>query len=86
MYAFSYFDQIKKELFIVRDRVGEKPLYYSINNNYFMFSSEIKSIFQVILMNFSPNVKMFHEIFLHGKILGNKRHLKIFTKLNQEHS
>ena len=76
MYAFSYFDQIKKELFIVRDRVGEKPLYYSINNNYFMFSSEIKSIFLSNLNDFSPNVKMFHEIFLHGKILGNETAFK----------
>ena len=76
---FSYFDQIKKEVFIVRDRVGEKPLYYSINNNYFMFSSEIKSIFLSNLNDFSPNVKMFRQIFLHGKILNETAFKRYFS-------
>ncbi len=76
MYAFSYFDQIKNELYLVRDRIGEKPLYYSTNSNYFIFSSEIKSIFSSNLNDFSPNITMFHEIFLHGKILGKKTAFK----------
>ena len=42
MYAFGYFDLDKNELSIVRDRIGEKPLYYSFGSNYFIFSSEIK--------------------------------------------
>jgi len=76
MYAFGYFDLDKEELSLVRDRIGEKPLYYSTGSNYFTFSSEIKSIFNSNLNNFSPNIDMFHEIFLHGKILGKKTAFK----------
>jgi len=44
MFAFAIWDAIKKELFLARDRVGKKPLYYSQFQNVFLFGSEIKSI------------------------------------------
>ncbi len=44
MYAFAYFDSEKKELFIARDRLGIKPLYYYANDEVVVFSSEIKGI------------------------------------------
>lgn len=43
-YVFVVYDQIEKELFIVRDRMGQIPLYYANNNNSFVFSTSIKSI------------------------------------------
>ncbi len=47
MFAFTVFDGIKNEFFIVRDRIGIKPLYYSTNKNNLIFSSEIKSILEL---------------------------------------
>lgn len=44
MWAFSLWDEKKKQLFISRDRLGEKPLYYSTYDNSFVFGSEIKSL------------------------------------------
>ncbi|MFY0214355.1 asparagine synthase (glutamine-hydrolyzing) [Bacillus cereus] len=44
MFAFSIFDLKENKLHLVRDRVGEKPLYYGWNNNHFLFGSELKSI------------------------------------------
>ena len=44
MWAFAIYDEIKKLLFISRDRFGEKPLYYYFKNNSFIFGSEIKYI------------------------------------------
>ncbi len=44
MWAFALWDENKKHLFISRDRIGEKPLYYSSYDNTFLFGSEIKSI------------------------------------------
>lgn len=44
MWAFALWDENKKQLFISRDRLGEKPLYYSTFDNSFLFGSEIKSL------------------------------------------
>lgn len=42
IYAFAVFN--KDELFIVRDRLGVKPLYYKLHDNGIIFASEIKAI------------------------------------------
>ncbi len=46
MWAFALWDKNKNQLLLSRDRVGEKPLIYSIFKNSLIFSSEIKSIFE----------------------------------------
>ncbi|MHA1394786.1 MAG: asparagine synthetase B family protein [Promethearchaeota archaeon] len=44
MFAFAIWDTKKKELFLARDRIGIKPLYYYYDGLKFIFSSEIKAI------------------------------------------
>lgn len=44
-FAFAVWDTRKKEMFLARDRIGIRPLHYTILNNYFLFASEIKSLF-----------------------------------------
>jgi asparagine synthase (glutamine-hydrolysing) len=44
MYAFAIYDKQTNEVFIVRDRMGIKPLYYYKQNDTFVFSSEIRSV------------------------------------------
>jgi len=46
MFSFSVLDIKKEEIFLARDRVGIKPLYYYHKQNKFIFSSEIKAILQ----------------------------------------
>ena len=48
MFALCIFDNKKKTFFIARDRVGIKPLYYYHKNGKFIFSSEIKSILNLV--------------------------------------
>jgi asparagine synthase (glutamine-hydrolysing) len=44
MFAFALYDTKEKTLFIARDRMGIKPLYYSFSNGNLVFASEIRSV------------------------------------------
>ena len=47
MFGFAILDQKKQTLFLARDRLGIKPLYYYHDSGKFAFGSELKSILQV---------------------------------------
>jgi asparagine synthase (glutamine-hydrolysing) len=61
MFAIALWDDKKKELFLLRDRIGVKPLYYTIQNGRLIFASEIKAIIA------DPQVKrgVSEEAFFH---------------------
>ena len=44
MFAFAIWDKNNQKLFCARDHFGQKPFYYGIFNNTFMYASEIKSL------------------------------------------
>ena len=46
MFAFALYDFTEKKLLVARDRMGKKPLYYSIVGNTLLFASELKAILQ----------------------------------------
>ena len=48
MFAISIYDKNKKALYLIKDRFGIKPLYYSTINKKIIFSSEINSILSLI--------------------------------------
>lgn len=43
-FAIAIWDEKRRALFLARDRVGVRPIYYTVQNNKFLFGSEIKSI------------------------------------------
>lgn len=62
MWSFALWDENLKRLFISRDRIGEKPLYYSCFDNTFIYGSEIKSVIQ-FGMPVNPNMDVL-ELYL----------------------
>ncbi len=46
MFAIALWDDRAKALWLIRDRIGIKPLYYSVHNNRITFASEIKALLQ----------------------------------------
>ena len=61
VFSFAIFDSKLKQLFLCRDRLGVKPLYYSILKNSIIFSSEIKSIIKSDLIEKKIDFQAFSE-------------------------
>jgi asparagine synthase (glutamine-hydrolysing) len=61
MFAFAIWDGNKRCLFLVRDRIGIKPLYYAINRGTIIFASEIKAI----LADSTVKREVHNEAFYH---------------------
>lgn len=59
MFAFAFYDGIKDELWLARDRLGIKPLYYYQNGEKFYWSSEIKSLAQTLDLKPDPVKTLF---------------------------
>ena len=68
MFSFAIYDASKSIIFIARDRLGIKPLYYSYYKNKFIFSSEIKTILECNSIKASPNIK---KMFPHNYFFMN---------------
>jgi asparagine synthase (glutamine-hydrolysing) len=51
MFAFAIYDQARRELFLARDRLGKKPLFWALLGSVLHFGSEMKSFYQSPLWN-----------------------------------
>lgn len=65
MFAFAIWDNQEKKLFAARDRFGVKPFYYSLFNNDFYFSSEIKALHAAGIPK-EANEKVWASYFAYG--------------------
>ncbi|MCH8124284.1 MAG: asparagine synthase (glutamine-hydrolyzing) [Bacteroidetes bacterium] len=55
MFAFALYDIPNRDLFLARDRVGQKPLYYYYREGRFLFASEIKALLESDHVSAEPN-------------------------------
>lgn len=68
MFAIALYDKKERELFLLRDRVGEKPLYYGFSGETFVFASEIGSIASIDGFHNAINTNILDIYFTHGYI------------------
>jgi len=62
MFAFAIWDGKEQKLFCARDRFGEKPFYYHINENYFAFASEMKALFTLGMPRVQERKKIYNYL------------------------
>ena len=63
IYAFAIWDGARETLFLCRDRMGVKPLFYSVTDNTLVFGSEPKALFAHPLIHPQADLDSFREIF-----------------------
>ncbi|MEN3014755.1 MAG: asparagine synthase (glutamine-hydrolyzing) [bacterium] len=72
MFAFAIYNNFKKKLYLVRDRCGIKPLYWTYKNGNIIFASEIKSILVYLNWAFDIDYQSLMEYFTFQNFLHNK--------------
>lgn len=68
MFAIALYDKQEKVLRLMRDRVGEKPLYYGFVNGRFVFASDLGSIREMENFHNPIETKVLNIYFVHGYI------------------
>ncbi|MDE7477789.1 MAG: asparagine synthase (glutamine-hydrolyzing) [Lachnospiraceae bacterium] len=68
MFAIALFDREEGKLTLIRDRIGEKPLYYGFVNGHFVFASDIGSIRVLDDFQNPIDTKVLQLYFIHGYI------------------
>lgn len=86
MWSFCIYDKIKNELFLSRDRVGKKPLFYYYDNKNFIFSSEIKGILSFKNINFEISPINLQKFSAYGFFPGKLTPYKNIYKLDPGHN
>jgi asparagine synthase (glutamine-hydrolysing) len=76
MFAFAIWDKNKQELFIARDRYGIKPIYYTFEENTFLFGSEQKAILAHPIVRRKMDTEALLEYFTFQNIFTDKTLLK----------
>ena len=85
MFAFAIWDKSKSRLFLARDRIGKKPLFYYSDGKTFIFASEIKSILEDPLVKKEINFEAFYDYFKYLYIPDPKTIYKNIYKLEPGH-
>jgi len=78
MFAFAIWDQQEQELFAAVDRFGEKPFYYTLEEDALVFGSEMKALWAAGI-NKAPNLQMLFNFITIGYTSNPEKKKKHFT-------
>lgn len=85
MFAFALWDNISGKLWLVRDRIGKKPLYFMKFNNTFYFASEAKALWRVPGFSGKYDYRAIDQYLTFRYIPGTRTFYKGITKLASGH-
>ena len=87
MFAFGIWDDKKQELFIARDRLGVKPLYYTLTEDGCLyFGSEIKTLFEAQALKPELNFKVLPDYLANHATSGEETLYSDVKRLLPGHS
>jgi asparagine synthase (glutamine-hydrolysing) len=86
MFAFGIYDESKKILFLARDRVGKKPLYYAWFDGKFLFASELKALLRDKAFPREIDLQALNHYLTFGYIGGDLSIYKVAKKLLPSHA
>jgi asparagine synthase (glutamine-hydrolysing) len=86
MFAFAIWDRRTRQLFIARDRLGIKPLYYRFDGSTFLFGSEIKTILAYPGIEAEFNRSVLGEYLAFGYVSGEPTMFEGIRKLLPGHT
>ena len=87
MFAFAIWDRKHETLFLARDRLGVKPLYYALlPNGHFIFGSELKALLQHPELSHERDPLAVEDYFAYGYIPEPKTILRNARKLPPAHT
>ena len=75
------YDSFENELFLIRDKLGVKPLYYTVLDNILLFGSEIKAILNSGLIQAEFNNEAIDIYFANRYVFEPYSFLKMCIKL-----
>jgi len=84
MFAFAIYNSKDKSLFLARDRIGIKPLYYYHKDDQFIFASEIKAILEHGIKR-EINKESLAQYFTHGYTISPNTMFQEIHKLPPSH-
>lgn len=85
MFAIAIWDDEKKELFLARDRIGIKPLYYYYKDGKLIFGSEIKSILEAECVKKEVNLQSMYYYLGYEFVPAPDTMFRNIYKLRQGH-
>jgi asparagine synthase (glutamine-hydrolysing) len=68
MFAFAYWNQHTETLYLARDRAGKKPLYYTLHDGKFAFSSEIKALLTLPWVKAKPDQEALYHFLTYNQL------------------
>ncbi len=86
MFAFAIWDRRNRRLFVARDRLGIKPLYYRYDGTAFLFGSEIKTLLRYNGVKAEFNRSSLAEYLAFGYVAGNHTMFSGIEKLPPGHT